>query len=492
MKRRFLYILSAVLLCPLISMAGCAEKQEPRPDTAGYDTKLLVSESANKFACEGFATEWDAHFFTVANQKQGVTEEDFKMIERRIQAMRLKRVRTMYTPAYCEITEGNFNFETMEMKSLVRQLEVCQRNNIEVVLSCHGIPSAYWNAFPGTNTWSAPKSIDAYTNNISKVLNYLINEKKFTCIRYYNPYNEPNLFFNMTSDQGWIRTPAEFQYYVEMVKKLDARLKQDGLRDKIKLIIGDESENLEYMHDVAKELGGIGDVLSSHNYAFTAETPAIEIENWAKGTMNYKDEFMPEKPHYVYEIGNKNYSDAYHVFDVNEFSRGFYLPKVAITYMNEGGTGISYWVLFDQLYYDGPIEAAKMSMGLFGFKDENWQLRPTYQAWALMSRYVSRNAKVYKTTTGSSTLSGVTFVNPDGSHTYFVCNSGKTEDKFFVDNPDLKNASMTKYVFDKDSCHSQEEILPSSGTVDMKQGIFMDTIGPETFAVYTDITFKTK
>lgn len=460
-------------------------------------SEIFVDAPANKFCLEGIIVEWDPYFWMPFNQKFGLDDEDWKLIENRVQAMNVHQTRTMVLPNYHEPVNDDsdpfsnymdgFNFETDYMKALRRQLDLCERNGITVTLSYHGIPPDHWLAYPGMKGWSGANNNDEYAENVTALLRHLLIDKKYTCIKNLNLFNEPNICYGtMDTDfsiNQWTKGEPEKKEYIRMVETVNERLIKEKLRDKIRLIINDESENLEYMKDVAQKLEHVGDIVSSHNYEFTAESSKKTITDWAQKLVSYTYGVAPLLPHVLYELGNKNILDPYHVTDADSFERGFYLPCVVLTYLNLGGTGASYWILFDQLYGDGEKNQA-MNMGLFAYKDENWKIRPTYHAWSLMSRFTEPGAEIHKTTTDDDQIICTTVVNPDCSRSYLIINKQKTDRRIRIDDPGISEGCFDKFEYTRDNCMSQSMALSSTGNIMLTDGLLEDILKPESFTVY--------
>lgn len=462
-------------------------------NSAGF----LVEKKANKFNLEGIIVEWDPFFWMPFNLKYGLDEDDWKLIEERVIAMNVHQTRTMVLPNFHEPINNDgdpfsnymngFDFESDNMNALKRQLDLCEINGIAVTLSYHGVPPNHRLAYPNMMGWSGANDIHAYAENVVALLKHLIIENNYKCIKNLNLFNEPNICYGTPetdfSSNQWTKGEPEKKEYIAMVKTVNERLIKEGLRNRIKLIIVDESENVDYMREVALKLAGVGDIVSSHNYQFTSLSSKKTICDWAGILTKYTYESAPDLPHVLYELGNKNILDPYHVTDADSFERGFYLPCVVLSYLNSGGTGASYWILFDQLYGNGEICNA-MNMGLFAYKNDNWRIRPSYHAWSLMSRFTEPGAKIYRTTVEDEYLIGLAIENPDGGHTYFVINKQEKERKFHINEPNFKEGCFEKYEYTRDNCNSQDIALPSSGIVMMEDGILTDIVKPESFVVY--------
>jgi alpha-galactosidase len=462
---------------------------------------FFVNTISNKFTLEGIMVEWDPFFWMPFNMKFGLNENDWKLIEQRIVAMNIHQTRTMVLPSFHEPINDDddpfsnnmdgFDFKSNHMKSLKRQLDLCERNGIDVTLSYHGVPSSHWLAYSNIIGWSGPNNLDEYAENVTALLRHLIIDNQYSCIKNLNLFNEPNICYGTLdtdfSVNQWTKGEPEKKEYINMVKTVNERLIKEGLRKRIRLIIVDDSENIDYMHEVALKLADLGDIVSSHNYQFTVQSSKKTLYDWAFNLTENSYKAASKLPHVLYELGNKNIIDPFHVTDAHSFERGFYLPCVVSSYLNMGGTGASYWILFDQLYSDGDRSKA-MNMGLFGFKDEDWKLRPTYHAWSLMSRFTKPGAKIFKTTVEDDYLIGVAFENPNGSRTYFAINKQDVSKEISINDPGFKAGIFKKYEYTRESCVSQQIALPPVGDLKMSDNILRDTLKPESFTVYTNFS----
>jgi hypothetical protein len=100
--------------------------------------------------------------------------------------IRVELSQRMYEP-----DKGRFDWENDEMLALYNILDWAQENNADVFLQQMW---AYveWNAIPDIHPLiSAPKNLDDYAHGIATLLEYLIRERGYTCIKYFCMTNEP-------------------------------------------------------------------------------------------------------------------------------------------------------------------------------------------------------------------------------------------------------------------------------------------------------------
>lgn len=104
---------------------------------------------------------------------------------------RIELEQRMYEPA-----KDRYTFDSYEMRVLYRMLNWCEKNDVDVFLQ------QMWNNVPwlmpeGVNAGSAnrlrvaPGDMDAFAKGFATVIEHLVKEKGFTCIKYICITNEP-------------------------------------------------------------------------------------------------------------------------------------------------------------------------------------------------------------------------------------------------------------------------------------------------------------
>ena len=137
----------------------------------------------------GFGFEDDPFFYTSSNYDNGVNEADIALRERRIRELKPAIVRSfLYWTAFNPRQDlETFDYDTDFMRGVYRTLDLYQQMNVPV-----NICGAYWNwqgrLFP-FNEANLEKGVNAYV----QVLKYLVQEKRYTCIKYVTITNEPDI-----------------------------------------------------------------------------------------------------------------------------------------------------------------------------------------------------------------------------------------------------------------------------------------------------------
>ena len=100
--------------------------------------------------------------------------------------IRVELSQRMYEPE-----QGKFDWENEEMQALYLILDWCQQNDADVFLQ-QMWGYVEWNSYPGVHPLlSAPKDLNEFAHGITTLLEYLVNDKGYTCIKYFCMTNEP-------------------------------------------------------------------------------------------------------------------------------------------------------------------------------------------------------------------------------------------------------------------------------------------------------------
>ncbi|MCK9220984.1 MAG: hypothetical protein M0P47_13180 [Bacteroidales bacterium] len=112
------------------------------------------------------------------------------------------------------------DFGTEQVKALFRVLDYCQKNNVEVIFGEWGAPGF----------WGEPGHIDRsddsrWIHMITRYLDFLINKKGYSCIKYYNLVNEPNGY--------WASTNGDWAQWKKGIQMLNDSICAIGLKNQL-------------------------------------------------------------------------------------------------------------------------------------------------------------------------------------------------------------------------------------------------------------------
>lgn len=460
--------------------------------TVGKDTK------PNRIRCVG--AELDAHFH--ANhvlRSEGSKEEDWnKVIVPRIKEMQVQSLRVMVLPQWYEPQNDNgdaavadmeaFTFDSPQMQSLYPILDLAEEMDIPVTIVPWGAtPESFMSSRKG---WIVqPENYEEYAENISALLCHLIKERKYTCIEEITPGNEPD---------GWGIKPQE---YVGICKALHARLKKDRLLRRVRLNLIDNTDRggrFDFLEACVSELDGIADLVNSHTYIFGYETPTEDIMRWEEENCRIADRIGLR--HCVGEFGSNQTVGASRQKDIDHYRRGVLMVRNAISFLAAGAYNISYWQLFDQYYSRHDSYQQMQQLGMWRSVKEDYatepyfsriksdyEVRPQYYAYSLLTRFVRSGAKVYRMDANGDLgfTNALCVRNRDGSTVYVVANQEDAALQVKLCNMKKRiDGIYEKYLY-------QEDLLPSGDAMISPQpgnfradGTICDTLKPNTVALY--------
>lgn len=336
-------------------------------------------EVSSEVVCDslwGFGFEDDGWFYNKLNREQGISESEYKLNDDRIKWLEPNWVRMFFWhKEWCPSSDGkSFTFESDGMQSHYKTLELYQELGVPVV-------------FAGTR-WGQPNLYDdpkAFANSVGEVLDYIVNKKGLSCVKYWTLLNEPNLDLN---DYGLV----SFAQYVQMHRLVKQELLRRGLD--IKIIGSDDGASQSWFDRCAfdQPYYDMIDVMSSHIYMRPAESRLSG--RFFSNRMATLAAQSNKKPFIVGEYGFHDVNMNSHKSTLmNTFDYALLNTEFCINLLNAGGSGASVWTSHAAYYADTP---KLMDFGLWKYKDQNWLVRPVYHSVAMFTRFIEAGDKAYK------------------------------------------------------------------------------------------------
>ena len=202
----------------------------------------------------GNGVQWSAYPHADAPDAewgQIMTEKKWKMVFHRLDYMKPQLVRVMdlanwrYLKGFDKDGEPILDFNSPEVKTLRKLLDYCQRNDITVLFGEWGCPSQIQSGDSKSSGHFKGANDPRWIQIIIKYLDFLINTKGYTCLKYYNLVNEPNGY--------WASTNGNWDEWSDGVKMLQNALVSSGLSKKISIASPDVVA--EYNNPVSKYSG---------------------------------------------------------------------------------------------------------------------------------------------------------------------------------------------------------------------------------------------
>lgn len=425
------------------------------------------------------------------------------MVCERVDYLNPSFIRLMiYATTYCKgLDENNkpiYDFESDDMKALIRELDYLESRNIEVVLGEWEAPDRCKGDFSGV-TVDSP----LWAEMISGLMDYLINEKGYTCIKYFNYVNEANTDWSYCQD---------YSKWEKGIGYLHNEFEKIGILDKVQITGPDTvwDDGHTWLKNLAADVEtdskiGLYDV---HMYPTIDEITNGKIED----TVKEQRSIVKGKDFYMTEIGmvtGKTDGDSQPY--VKKFSYGVIMADAVSQVMRGGLSGVAIWDMDDAMHNqaNGFPATDIRSLKQWGFwnsiagrvynQPEEENNRPHFYTWSLMTHLFPRHSSVVNATwTDDMTgLRAVGIKTKDNQMTYMIVNNSNTakEVKVFDNDKNTSRTILEYRYFDDDrvvNSRGYPVIKDKYQNVDFTKGVdvslpsggvvFLTTIDTDTMA----------
>jgi len=513
MKTRILSLILALIT--VVLLVSCKKGEVDTANTTvpeGTEVTLTISKEDGNKTVFGIGAELDPHFFSQNVGLSGSTngkaweckEEDWQLFEQRIADMNLKRIRMMLLTSWFIINETNteegiYNWDSNEMQSMYRVLDTAKKYGIKVNVTMWGIDngSSGFMRMPNDSHWATIPDVKyekMFVDCFADCIKHLIEVKGYNNIKEVTLFNEPNTAY------GFPAYSKGNDEYCDLCIKMDESFNEKGVRDDVLFNLSDDARDYTWMARTLMNLDGIIDVVNSHTYDFgdsfdaTTGLPNYDMSNndicYNNATYNleswrtyFKDYDIP---HIWGEFGTRNGIGSHTTLDKFSPSRGLDIPRISLNFFNMGSVGMSYWVLFSQYYSRGDFNSNYiMDMGLWGFADEGYNCRPVYYSYSMITRFIEEGDVIFPLKSEDENIVAVAFRKGD-KWSYAVVNNGKTAKKVAFVNMDEYPQSLNRYVYDEANVPTDNQVIPSNGTVSANGRVIADTVKERSFVIYTN------
>ena len=392
----------------------------------------------------GNGVEWDP-YDEAPNWGAPISEEDWTKLFNRLDHMRPQYVRCMINSPfrYYDAKTGKYDKES-NMESISRLLQYCTDNDITVVYGEYNPP-----------TWDMkddPKWVDMSVD----YLNMLVNEKGFSCIKYFVIFNEP--------DGDWASTNGDFNLWRSMAEKFHQKMSQyPDLLNKVQLagpdVVADyhnhnsELNTAGWLVETVNHTDSIIGLYDIHAYPGQAE---VRSGKYAELLSEYQSLIPKNKKIVLGEAGYKYWREAdsllmaeynrrveNHPFTkgsdcnmlVYDYFYGIDMAILATEVMNNGFSGVAAWMLDDAMHSQndsGKPEDIKLwgmwnILGSEVFNDSTQEdIRPWFYSWTLMCRFFPSGCDIVKINHPDDKDIFTCAARYNGKYTIAVINKGET------------------------------------------------------------------
>ena len=369
-------------LCLILNGRGEAQFDNARlmrlgnvlPEPLEGDVQITVTAEIVCDRLVGFGAEDDGWFYAPENLDRGIGADDIALREKRIAWLDPDWIRMFFwykdwNPSGDWTT---FTFDSPNMQSHCRTLALYQRIGAAV-----NVTGVEWGV---SDPFGHPAEMAAA---IGALLEHLIKERGFTCVRQWTLTNEPNSHF--------VQLGYPFERYVELHRLVKAECARRGLD--VKITGSDDTGGFEWFQACVSNDAYFeaADLFASHRYFPYADR--ILAPYFFEDRLNALAERPPAKPFVVAELGFQDHRSGTFANPIMEdYPYALWTCAFILDGLNRGVAGFSIWCMHEVYYPGGSL----MNYGLWNYRDRGWGIRPVYHALGCFTRMTEAGDPVRK------------------------------------------------------------------------------------------------
>ncbi|MDO5980084.1 hypothetical protein [Flavivirga spongiicola] len=502
-KKLFILIVGLFLGCS----SDSSESPNPNPNPGGQNDVITIypSQIINE-SYIGNGAQWDAYPNAYKNWNSPLSEADWAKLALRLDYMKPKLMRVIIDAGANYAGNGGYEPE-LNLEPLARILQYCTNNNITVMFGDWGGNLVD----PNTNTIN-----EINLTNAAKFVDYLVNTKGFSCIKYYNMINEPN--------GSWSSNNGNYDLWVNAVNYFYQQMETLGVTDKVKIVGPDiaiwTTNEVPWIQNAARDIGdekiGLYDI---HTYPGQIH---VNSKDYSSILESYIEKVPPGKKMVMGELGFKydpNVDASLHRGNieraeadpfasntdsnmyVKDFFYGVDMADASMQIVNAGYSGIVVWMLDDAMHNTGGGNGKDLKtwgfwniLGeeLFGGAAEE-EIRPWFYTYALLTRYMQDGVKVLKVDIPNKRGLNAIAITNGNEYAIAIVNSGfltYTVDVKFDAGTTLNNIKQFIYEDDNRPIDGNGFPVPTSTglSLDLSAGHRVDIKG-QSFTLFTNFNY---
>ena len=470
---------SILLATTLLSISACSkdnvvtDHSKYRPDGVDENNIAFTSDDINQESFGGLGVEWGVY-----DDTDRLIEGGWEKVINHMDHLGAQRIRLMLsydwfckdfddkgTPDHNDDT-WSYNFANKYARNMFDILDYCQVNSIDVAFGA-------WNVIADlkNDVWGMMEEVTSdirWAKITADVLDFLVHQKGYTCIKWFVNSNEPNYSGKEGSSKNYNNTYSKWEQGVINVR--DA-LDKVGLTN-IGIVGGDTTGvegTAEYLTNIAKNIAEkVGDY-GCHMYLpnrSVDEGKMFEQINEIYCTVKDLDpELGKTRQANVWEAGlldGKTSDDRQTLIATADYA--VRMVDYTLQCLAGGINGVVYWDLDDAMHFyytetsNNPKEWGMFST-LAGAKSDMQELRPWYHSSSLLCHLFRKGNKIYTPLQNlpikgkKNTFRTLATVSPDGTQGGFVAvNSGaRTVTKTFYMDDAVQGEQLYIYEFNEGS-----------------------------------------
>lgn len=460
------------------------------------DTKQIINEGYI-----GNGAQWDPYQLDYGKGRLDISEADWKKMYDRLDFMRPQFIRVMTNTT--SVMQDGVLYPERGLEHLSHILDYCQSRDVTVMFGD-------W----GGGMVDARKEV-VREKNLSAAAEYvrfLIEEKGYSCIKYYNLVNEPNGY--------WSSTDGKYSLWARAIRFFYGELQKNKLAGKLSVVgpdaaiwTADEAWWVDSCATHLKDEIGLYDI---HTYPSKITVNSGEYTDIIRA---YKQAVPAGRKIVMGEIGFKFVEPADSVYQrenlrraaakpyasmddsqmfVYDFMYGTDMADALFQTVNAGYSGSVVWMLDDAMHAKEAPDKLKVwgFWNIFGeeyFGTEEEEVRPWFYAWSLLTRYMPAGSRAYKVEVEVDKSLKAIAVEKDGKYMIAVVNVSREEKSVLLKStslPVLKGVKQYLYAEGRLQKEGDCRLLPHRQGVTLRpaKGEAFQMPG-ESLVVYTNFDY---
>ena len=345
--------------------------------------------------------------------------------------VRVELSQHMYEPQ-----RNQFTWESEEMIASYRILDWAEANKVDVFLQqmCMNVE---WNSIPGVHPLiSAPKDLEDYVEGIMALLHHLINQRSYTCIKYFCMTNEPP---GGTWGYWWEYGDTEGNIN-DAWSMLAEAIKQSELE--VLLAGPDWTDMPPFDIDKLEDLPKF-DAYDIHSYHGVGDEGEENLKRWSSWVHEQG------KPFLLTELGNMNLGWGGNDPGPSTFEAALSNADDIIRGMKSDVDGFNRWSFTNLGNLDGQWQLVRTYDVEKGEYLKTIEEEPlAYYGFGIISRFLSKQSSVL-TCESARVVKDINFTavtSPNGHLSVFMVNKGKEDVQVKIEIEHLESEEIYLYV----------------------------------------------
>ncbi|GAF01473.1 hypothetical protein [Saccharicrinis fermentans] len=497
------------LLSLVLSVSACDSEDRGVPENVMKNRVINITSEVISTDYVGNGAQWGGYESTQDwIGSETLSDEDWNTLYQRIDFMRPPFLRIMVN-ASSYISEGVYN-ETANSSSLFKMLDYAQSRDIEIAYG-------EWGHHYSNNNL---QDIDLdWISQSVKFLNFLVNEKGYSCIKTVNIINEPNGEWSSAKGDYTAWKNAQSAYLAEMDKYSGLSAVQLMGPD---IAIFNSVSGIDWItnahHDFDESIG----LYDIHVYP---KQLIVRNGDYTEMLKAYRDVVPNEKKIVLSEIGFKYDEVDYELKEANDRAiandpyagddsnmmiyESFYGTDMADAIMQSmlaGFSGGLVWDMDDAMYVspDGNnYNVDKMKRwGFWNILGEEHvgdaadeEIRPFFYPVSLLCRYFPAGTTIYNVEFANKKGVRAVMGEKDGKYTIAIVNSHYVDYEVELKSDFLPKVTLNKYCYEVEEGQAFIGVVDADGfavpveenvVIDFSKGLDM-TLKGESFILYTNM-----